>query len=149
MALHIRHLVSFLVPLVFVLILLVVMHWFWALVISDSVSLFNWPFRNQFHDFMWAISSVSLINWPWSLLFFQSGFLFCLVIFCWLCYFLFSWWSPCCRNETFLSILYIVVKPCSCNLYTFLYADKTSAFFSFDVKPMYNAFGVMCLMQSQ
>ena len=85
LALYIRHLGSFLVPSIFVLMLLVLMHWSWALLIRDSVFLFKWPFRNQFHDFISVISSASLINWPWSLLFFQSCFLLvcclCLVIF--------------------------------------------------------------------
>ena len=75
LALHIQHLGSFLVPSMFVLMLLVFMHWPWPLVISDSVSLFKWPFSNQFHGFMSAIFSVSLMNWPWILLFFQSCFL--------------------------------------------------------------------------
>ena len=53
-----------------------------------------------------------------------------------LCYFSFPWWSPCCREELFLTILYIAVKTCYCILYTCLHADKSSAsFFSFDVQP--------------
>ena len=79
------HLGSFLVPSIFVLMLLVLMHWSWALVISDSVFLFKWSFHYQFHDFPSAIPSVSLMNWSWSILFFQSCFLLicylCLVIF--------------------------------------------------------------------
>ena len=51
LALHIRHLGSFLVPSIFDLMLLVLMHWSWALVISDSISLFKWLFHNQYHDF--------------------------------------------------------------------------------------------------
>ena len=82
LALHIRHLGSFLVPSTFALMLLVLMHWSRALVMSDSVSLCKWLFRDQFHDFMSAISPVSLMKWPWSLL---SCFLLvcclCLVIF--------------------------------------------------------------------
>ena len=73
--LHIRYLGSFLVPSIFVLMLSLLMHCFWALVISHSVCLFKWLFCNQFRDFMSAISSVSLVNWPWSLLYFQSSFL--------------------------------------------------------------------------
>ena len=76
LALHIRHWRPYLVPSIFVLMLLVLVHWSWALAISDSVSLFKWPFCNQFHDLMSAISSVSLMNWPWNLLLFQSYFLF-------------------------------------------------------------------------
>ena len=76
LALHIRHWRPYLVPSIFVLMLLVLVNWSWALAISDSVSLFKWPFYNQFHDLMSAISSVSLMNWPWNILFFQSYFLF-------------------------------------------------------------------------
>ena len=79
------HLGSFLVPSIFVLMLLVLMHWSWALVIRDSVFLFKWSFHCQFHDFTSAIPSVSLMNWSWSILFFKSWFLLicclCLVIF--------------------------------------------------------------------
>ena len=81
----IQHLGSFLELSIFVLMFLVLIHWSWALVISDSVALCKWPFCNQFYDFMPAILSVSLMNWPWSLLFFASCFLLvcrlCLVIF--------------------------------------------------------------------
>ena len=132
--------------------LLVLMDWSWALVISDSVTLFKWPFRNQFHDFMSAIFSVSLMNWPWSLLSFQSCFLLFVVFFSYywgLCNFLFHWWSPCYRDEPFLTILDIMVKPCYCILYTFPYADKSSvSFFPFDLQTLYINFGVMYLLHS-
>ena len=99
LALHICHFGSFLVPSILVLILLVLMYCSWALVIRDSLSLFEWPFHNQYQDFMSAISSVSLMNLPWSL-FLQIFFFFfglpSLSSYLWgLCYFLFPWWSPC------------------------------------------------------
>ena len=85
LALHICHFGSFLVPSILVLILLVLMYCSWALVIRDSLSLFEWPFHNQYQDFMSAISSVSLMNLPWSLFlqifFFFLVFHLCLVIF--------------------------------------------------------------------
>ena len=81
----IQRLGTFLVLSIFVLMFLSLIHWSWALVISDSLAIFKWPFCNQFYDFMLAISSVSLMNWPWRLLFFPPCFLLvcrlCLVIF--------------------------------------------------------------------
>ena len=143
LVLPIRHFGSFLVPSIFVLILLVLTHWSWALAMSDSVSFFKWPFRNQFHDELGMGSFIFPILFSFVWLFFFNYLLE-------LCYFLSPSWSPCCRDENFLTILDIVVKSCYCILCTFLYADKSSvAYFSFDVKPMYIVFGIICLMHCQ
>ena len=131
----------------------VLMHWPWALERSHSVSLFKWPFCNQFHDFSQQylqylrLTSHGVFYYSNLVVFFFIGLSSLFSYLSGLCYFLSPWWYPCCRYEPFLSILDVVVKPCYCILCTFLWADKLSAsFLLFDIQTMGIVFGVMCLM---